>query len=266
MKLQRYALIALTALVPSMAAAHSGDRMPDPPLHVDPKLKDCSVEFSSDLTQDAFHRFVREFGSTAAFKHMAAPTMLGRRGVEVAIQQMNFHVEDHSDAWNDTFAHPNATHELGSDLSFPKITLRVGVTDRLDVGAFWTKNLNANYGWLGLEAKYGLLAQNERTPIILSGRVAYTKTLYVSDMDMHAVTTDVSAGRTFWNVLTPYAGVGADLVIARETSDVVALHAETQVVPHAIGGAELKFWHLALGVEGELSALNRFEFKVAGVF
>jgi hypothetical protein len=39
---------------------------------------------------------------------------------------------------------------------------------------------------------------------------------------MHAVSADVSIGRTFWKVLTPYLGVGSDAVLVRETSDFAA--------------------------------------------
>lgn len=42
--------------------------------------------------------------------------------------------------------------------------------------------------------------------ISLAVRAAYTKTLFVKDMAMHASTADVTVGRTFWNVLTPYFG------------------------------------------------------------
>jgi hypothetical protein len=266
MKSLSLVLVALMGCVPAIAFAHDSNEMPDPPLHVDPALQDCSVEFSSDLTQDAFARFAREFGSTSAFKHMAPPMTLGKGGVEVALQQMSFHVEDHSDAWNDTFAHPDATHELGSDLSFPKFRIRVGVTDDIDLGAYWTRNPDANYGWLGLEMKYGLLRQSETRPISLSVRGAWTKTLYVSDMEMHAISADAEAGRTFWNIVTPYVGVGGDLVTARETADAVSLHSETQLVPRGFGGVEVRAWHIAIGAEAEVGAINRSEFKVSAVF
>ena len=39
-----------------------------PTLHVDPTLKECSVEFAPNLTQSAYRRFVREFGSVSAYK------------------------------------------------------------------------------------------------------------------------------------------------------------------------------------------------------
>jgi hypothetical protein len=50
----------------------------DPNLHTDPSVGDCSVRFAPNLTQDAFRRFVREFGSVSAFKQVSPPTTLGQ--------------------------------------------------------------------------------------------------------------------------------------------------------------------------------------------
>jgi opacity protein-like surface antigen len=197
---------------------------------------------------------------------MAPPTTLRRGGVELAIQQMYFTIEEHADAWNDTFAHPDAYHELGSDKNFPKLTLRAGVTDRIDIGAYYTENPNANYGWLGFDIRHGLLRQSETQAISLAVRGAYTRTLYVKDMDMNTFTAEVAAGRTFGNRLTPYLGAGGDLVLASETTDAVTLQSEEQFVPRAFGGLELRLWHILLGAEAEVGALNRFELKIGGGF
>jgi opacity protein-like surface antigen len=256
------AAIALALLLPSTALAGAYD----PNLNVDPSVDDCSVRFAPDLTQGAFRRFAREFGSVSAFKQASPPTTLGRWRFAVDVEQIFFRVEEKSAAWNDTFTHPNAYHPLGSDMSFPKLRVRMGVTDDLDVGAYYTANFEANYGWLGVEAKYRILEQRDAMPVALAVRGAYTKTLYVADMDMHALTADVSVGRTFWRVLTPYLGVGADAVLARETSPAVNLKTEAPVVPHLAGGFEVRFWHVAVGAEAQLAALNTFQAQVSAVF
>jgi len=259
--------IGLVLLLPATALAHGADgHPPDPNLHVDPSVKDCSVRFAPELTQDAFRRFAREFGSVSAFKQGAPPTTLGKWGFAVAVEQIYFTVDQYSPSWNDTFTHPDAFHELGSDKSFPKLTLRLGVTDDLDVGAFYTRSFNANYGWVGLDARYAILQQGEDMPIALTARAAYTKTLYVADMNMHALTADVSVGHTFWSVLTPYLGVGADAVLVRETSSAVDLHDEAILVPHLTGGLEVRYWHIALGAEVQVAALTSFQVQVSGVF
>jgi hypothetical protein len=263
----RNLLVALLLMAPATALAHGSEgHAIDPPLHVDPTLEDCSVVFSSDLTQDAFRRFAREFGSLSAFKPTAPASTLGRGGFSLGLEQLNFTVEEHADAWNDTFAHPDADHELGADKSFPLLRARVGVTDRLDLGAYWTRNPKANYGWLGLEAKYGFAASEGASPVHFAARAAYTKTLYVHDMDMHTITVELAASRTFWTRLTPFVYMGSDVVIARERSDVVALHSETQIVPHMIGGAEFRWGHVTLGGEYVIATVPSYQFSLSTVF
>lgn len=260
-------LVALVGLAPAAALAHGADgHAADPNLHVNPNLKDCSIQFAPELTQDAFHRFVREFGSTSAFKQMSPPTTLGRRGVSVGLEGLSFTVDEKADAWNDTFAHPDATHELGSDKQFPLLRARAGLSDRWDVGAFYAENPNANYGWVGVEAKYGLFRQSETTPVSVALRGAYTRTIRADDLDMHAATFDVSVGRTFRGMVTPYVGVGSDAVLANERSSVVDLDQEALDVPHRFAGVAVRIWHLALGAELNRGALTTFQVQLASVF
>jgi hypothetical protein len=75
------AVTALVAAAPLLAQpAHR-------PLHVDPTLKDCSVRFAPIVTQGAFHRFVREFGSVSAFKQVASPGALGKGRALVGVER-----------------------------------------------------------------------------------------------------------------------------------------------------------------------------------
>jgi hypothetical protein len=195
MKHARTILLALMCLAPAAASAHGPDGHPaDPNLHVDPTLKDCPVQFAPELTRAAFARFAREFGSVSAFKLSSPPTTLGRRGLAIELEGTAFTVDEKSDAWNDTFAHPDAYHELGSDKRFPMVKARLGLTDRLDAGAFYTRNSLANYGWLGFDLKYGVLRQDGTTPVSLAVRGAYTRTLYVHDMDMHDLGAEAQQG------------------------------------------------------------------------
>jgi hypothetical protein len=260
--LRRPATGLLLLLLP--AAALAGQY--DPNLHADPSVEDCSVRFAPNLTQGAFRKFVREFGSVSAFKQASPSTTLGARRFAVDLEGIGFRVEEHAAAWNDTFVHPNNSHPLGSDLQFPMLRVRAGVTDNLDVGVFYTANGEANYGWLGVEAKYGWLRQGEEMPVSVSLRAAYTKTLYVKDMDMHALTADVAVGRTFWKVITPYAALGVDGVLARETSSAVALHDEAPFVPHLTAGLEARYWHVAVGGEVQVGALTSYQVRVSALF
>jgi hypothetical protein len=85
-------------------------------------------------------------------------------------------------------------------------------------------------------------------------------------MDMHTLTADVAAARTYWGMLTPYLGLGSDLVLVRETSDAVALHNEAQFVPHVLGGVEARIWHGAVGAEVQQGALTSYQVQLTALF
>ncbi|HSA56594.1 MAG TPA: hypothetical protein VLE53_12875 [Gemmatimonadaceae bacterium] len=255
-------LIAAAALV---LAAPLQAQHEHPTLHVNPAYRECHVRFAPNLTQSAFGRFVREFGTVSAYKQMAPASTLGRGNVSVGIEMMSFQIDHWSDAWNDTFAHPDEHHELGARQEFPKVKLRVGVTDDIDVGAFFTRNPLSNYGWVGVDGKYRLLSEEENKPVTLAVRGAYTKTLYVTDMDMHALTADVSVERRFGRLFRPYVGLGADAVYARETSDVVNLRTERSVVPHVLGGLDVTLGRVTLGAEYTVGARSSMQVQVGAL-
>ena len=82
---------------------------------------------------------------------------------------------------------------------------------------------------------------------------------------MHAATVDVSLGRT-WHGLRPYVGLGADAVLARETSDRVNLHGENIVAPHVFAGFDVTVLRrLSLGAEITQGALPSAQVQVAAV-
>jgi hypothetical protein len=139
------------------------------------------------------------------------------------------------------------------------------VSDDLDVGAFFTRNPNANYGWLGIDGKYRLVSQDDNKPVSLALRGAYTKTLYVSDMDMHSLTADVSVERRVGGILRPYLGLGADGVFARETSGTVSLRNETSIVPHLLSGVDMNLGRVSVGAEFTWGARSSMQVQVAAL-
>lgn len=238
-----------------------------PVLHIDTSYEECSVKFAPELRQSSFRRFVREFGSVSSFKQMGPPGTIAKKGVSVGLSMFTFPVDQDSAAWNDTFAHPNAEHWLGAQQTFPKLDLRVGVSDRLDLGIYYTRNPESNYGWLGLDGKYRLLSRGGDAPLTLAVRGAYTRTLYVSDMDMNTFTFDISAEKKYREIWRPYLGLGGDFVFARETSDAVSLHSEIAVAPHLFGGLEVNVWrNFTLGAEFTLGSILSEQFRIGAVF
>jgi hypothetical protein len=66
-------------------------------------------------------------------------------------------------------------------------------------------------------------------------------------------------------MVRPYVGVGADAVLARETSDAVDLRRETVVAPHLLGGVEVGLGRMVLGAELTLGARPSVQVQVGAV-
>src|SRR5690606_25852219 len=105
-------------------------------------------------------QFTREAAQVVYFRPLADARPMGRGNFELSLMQWQTNIDDHSSAWNDTFVHPDSTHWLyeGSGLKFPGLSLRAGVGSRTDVGVYFTKNPNANYGVYGVQLQQNLLA------------------------------------------------------------------------------------------------------------
>ena len=140
---------------------------------------------------------------------------------------MSFHVEDHSDAWNDTFAHPDATHELGSDLSFPKFRIRVGVTRRHSTSARTGRAKPGRQLRLARARDEVRTAPPERGPGRSACRCAAPgpRRSTSADMEMHAPSpADAEAGRhVLEHASRPTWAWAATGDRPRETADAVSL-------------------------------------------
>src|SRR5688500_2802769 len=150
--------VALAASLAAFAAPASAQH-----LHTNGRWDECAIVLSPHLTADSWRQFAKELGLVTYFRPLASAKPLGRGNGEVAIVQWGTRIDDGDAAWNDTFSHPDSTHYLfeGSILNIPGVMARVGVTDRLDVGAYFTKSIGANYGFIGGQVQYGLLNGSE---------------------------------------------------------------------------------------------------------
>ncbi len=109
----------------------------------------------------------------AYFRPLTDARPLGKGKWEVSLLQWETSIDATESAWNDTFVHPDSTHWLfeGRGLKFPGFTARTGVSDRVDVGIYETKNPNANYGFYGGQMQYNF-ARNDAKGFAASARAS----------------------------------------------------------------------------------------------
>lgn len=280
MKYQLTIAMALTAVVHSQAAAQIGGpayyghpggsgghyHPGDPKLHVSNRWKECSFQLDASLTQNAWRKFTEEAGLVVYFRPLTDARPMGRGKFEVAALQWGSSINAADPAWNDTFVHPDSTHWLfeGSKLKFPGLTMRAGVTDRTDVGAYVTKNPNANYGFFGGQVQHSFADANDSWGA--AARASFVSMYGPDDIDFTVYGVDMLASRTValtkWASVSPYAGVSTYLAASHEKSSVVALDNERVLGAQGMVGASVDVAFARLGVEYSVAKVSTLSLKI----
>ncbi len=250
--------VAGFCLFVSTSRAQSDD--PDVYWHIDPGVKTCSMVIDPALTQAQWHTFTEQAGPIMSFKSLASPATLGKMRFVVAIDYDATPVDQHDPAWINTFTHPDASCPLGDKIHVPTIRARMGVSDRMDVGAYWTTAPGVNYGGVGGELKYGLLQASGNGPVA-AVRGSVSLLTGVPDFNMGVYSLDVMAGEKIAGFV-PYVGYRQNLVIATETTPKVDLERETRWLPQGFAGVTYSLRRFNFTAEYSVSTVNTLAFAI----
>lgn len=252
-----------SVLAAGLLLATGGSPLTAQHLHTNDEWDECAIVLDPSLTQEAWHQFVSELGLVAYFRPLASARPLGARRIELAILQSATRIDDADAAWNDTFSHPDSTHWLfeGDALMIPGLMLRVGATDRVDVGAYFTKNVQSNYGIAGAQVQYAL-ANDTTRGLAAAGRVSYTRLFGPDDVAASVYGLDLVVSRDI-SIFSPYVGVSGYLSRGHERTDKVDLEDENVLGVQAMAGVAASISVLRLGAEVNLARVPGYAFKVA---
>jgi hypothetical protein len=231
-------------------------------LHVNDRWKDCAFEIHPSLTQETWRQFVGEVGLVSYFRPLVSARPLGARRVEFALLSWSTRIDAADAAWNDTFSHPDSTHWLfdGDALPIPGLMLRAGVTDRVDAGAYFTKNVNSNYGIVGAQVQYSLLGDAERN-LAAAGRVSVATLFGPEDLSTSVYGLEMVMSRDV-SVFSPYAAVSGYLARGREHTSKVDLESENVFGVQGTLGVAARISVLRLGAEVNLAQVPGYSFKL----
>lgn len=241
-------------------------------LHVNPRWKECSFQLDPSLTQEAWHQFTREAGLVAYFRPLTDAKPMGAWNFELSALQWATAIDDTEAAWNDTFVHPDSAHVLteGHRLAFPGLTARVGITDKIDVGIYMTRNPRANYGFWGGQLQYNVVNDLEKK-WAAAARMSFVTMYGPDDLNLTVYGLDVLASKEFriyadCAYISPYVGVSTYLSSSREKTAAVELHDEQVLGGQAMVGAIMKLSIARLGVEYNFAKVNTLSFKIGVAF
>lgn len=250
-------LLTLSAFVPVPALAHGeGEAVPD--LHVGSDYDNCYFDLHPELSQGELHTFTAEAASVTRFQQLQAPAGLPGGDWSLSMAMSVTPIDDSKGAWNDTFSHPEDDHWLGDDVRFPRLVVRRGLTEHVQVGAWGTANPSSNYGFAGLDAMISWSVGREGgLPVDVAVRPSATTMLGPDELWAGNAGLDATAGLT-WKGLSPYVGVGGTLGVAVERTDEVDLAPSVTLAPVAVTGVTWRVWHVRLGAEATWSNVQTF--------
>ena len=260
-----FVLAATLASFPSVARAQGGHNVT---LHINPRWKQCSIQLDPALTQAAWRQFTGEAGVVTYFRPLADAAPMGTGRFEVSLLQWQTGIDDEDAAWNDTFVHPDSTHWLfeGSGLAFPGLTARLGVAARTDVGIYFTKAIQANYGFYGAQLQQSVLHDPDKR---WSGavRVSFVNMYGPDDVGFSVYGADLVTSKTFdlfskRIALSPYGAFGASLSRSHEKSAAVSLADESVWGAHGMLGVAARYSVVSLGVEYGVARVQSFSIRV----
>lgn len=233
-------------------------------LHVNDRWEECAFQLDPSLTQQAWRQFTKEAGLVTYFRPLRDARPMGAGNFEISMIRAETGIDDTDAAWNDTFVHPDSTHWLfeGSGLAIPGLMVRAGLSERLDVGAYLTRNPNANYGFFGGQIQYNFV-QEASAGVAASTRLSLVSLFGPEDLDFTVYGLDVVASKEYpvvagWVSVSPYAGVSGYLSSAHEKSAAVTLSDEQVLGVQAMVGAVAQISVARIAVEyGAASVRSR---------
>lgn len=237
-------------------------------LHVNPRWEQCSFQLDPSLTQQEFREFTREAGMVACFRPLTSASAMKAGRFEISLLQWKTTIDETKGAWNNTFVHPHDEHYLvgGPALPIPGLSMRAGITDRLDAGVYWTMSPGANYGFVGAQVQYNFLDATKHK-VDVSSRAGFNALYGPEDMSFSVYALDVVASKKIeviksWLSVSPYAGGSAYLVRSHEKSDLVRLKDENVVGLQAMAGIVAHIRNFSLAAEYNFANVNTMSLRL----
>ena len=231
---------------------------------IDPSVKSCSMNISPNLTQDQFHRYVKQVSLILSNKSSAAAPTLGKNHYGLNLDYSFTPVNQHDLAWINTFVHPDEDCPLGNTIQLPVLRAGYGISDTVDIGLLYSNSMVANYSLLGAEVKHAFVKGSETVPAI-SSRVSMMRLLGVADYSIDIISLDVLASKN-WGKIIPYAGLRGSYTIGAETTDKVSLSSEYIFDMQPYLGFVYPYRNFRLAVEYDIAEVSTLDLNLGFQF
>ena len=158
------------------------------------------------LTNEAFADLAADFGSVLRVRQLGEATTLDKGTIDVGVEFASAAIDDSK--------------------SFPRIFARLGVGERVDIGAWGGFNNDTDYGVAGFDTRIVLLREGPSSPVSVAIRPSVASLVGTSEVWVGSASIDLSVSRTLGSI-APYAGVATTGTVAIERSDELDLDPAT---------------------------------------
>ena len=213
------------------------------------------VPAPASAQQTDFKAFTAEVGSLLRFRQFSDATTLGKGGVELGVQLTPS--DDAKPAWDGLL--------LDQSHALPGVVARVGVSNRVDVGAWGQVNSRSNYAVAGVDSKILLLKQGPGRPVSVAIRPSIAALVGPSEVWAAGASIDLSASRTIGR-FSPYVGVATTGSLAVERSSTLDLDPATADGSLSYAGLSFRWRALAMSAEVEKANAVSYGFRVGTRF
>ena len=257
--------LAASLVSTSASAQSSPTGRTAPTLHVSGAYRASYFDLHPELTKREFEEFAGEAGSILRFRQLGDTTPLGKGKVDISVQFTSTSIDETKGAWNNTMSHPTANSYLGRSISFPRLVARVGISNRVDVGAWGGFDPRSNYGLAGIETKILVLSQESGKPVSVSIRPSVASLFGPAEVWAANASVDVSVSRAIRN-FAPYVGVATTASVAGERSTDVDFDPATATASVVYAGVSYRLRGFQLSVEAEKGALVSYGVRIGRRF
>ena len=252
--------IVMIAIILSTQSLRAGDG--GQTLHTNDTWSECSFLLDASLTQDTWHQFAKEAGNVVYYRPITSAKPMGKGNFHIGITNMTTSIDDSHDAWNDTFSHPDSEHWLfeGAGLGFPGLEARIGYDEKMDIGMYFTKNPNANYGFYGAQLQYSLI-DNLENGLAAAVRVSFVQMFGPEDLNLGVYGLDLLVSKDV-NRFSPYAGISTYSTRVQATTSKVSLDDKNIIALQGMIGVTTNLSALRLGLEMNFAEVNTSSFLI----
>ena len=213
------------------------------------------VPASARAQQAEFKDFTAGVGSILRFRQFGDAATLGKGRVELGVQLTS--ADDAEPAWNGL--------ALDQSSELPGVVARVGVGNRVDVGAWGRLNTESDYAAAGIDTKIMLMKQGPASPVSIAIRPSISALIGPSEVWAGNASIDFSVSRAIGN-LSPYVGVATTGSLVAERSKDLDLDPATANGSTSYAGLTYRWKTLVVAAEVERADVVSYGIRVGTRF